>query len=107
MSQTISRVSSNKFIKTPHGLYELKFFFSGKINKTEEDALSSKAVLTKIKYIIDNEDHKKPYSDEKIVLILRKQGINIARRTIAKYREILKILPSSPKKDLIFKDNIQ
>ena len=95
---TISRVSSNKFIKTPHGLYELKFFFSGKINKTEEDALSSKAVLTKIKYIIDNEDHKKPYSDEKIVLILRKQGINIARRTIAKYREILKILPSSQRK---------
>ena len=60
--------------------------------------MSSKALLTKIKYIIDNEDHKKPYSDEKIVLILGEQGINIARRTISKYRGILKILPSSQRK---------
>jgi RNA polymerase sigma-54 factor len=95
---TISRVTNNKFIRTPHGLYELKYFFSGKINKIEGDSMSSKALLTKIKYIIDNEDHKKPYSDEKIVLILGEQGINIARRTISKYRGILKILPSSQRK---------
>ena len=95
---TISRVTNNKFIQTPHGLYELKYFFSGKINKNEDDSMSSKALLTKIKYIIDNEDHKKPYSDEKIVLILGEQGINIARRTISKYRGILKILPSSQRK---------
>ena len=95
---TISRVTSNKFIRTPHGLYELKYFFSGKINKNEDNSMSSKALLTKIKYIIDNEDHKKPYSDEKIVLILSEQGINIARRTISKYRGILKILPSSQRK---------
>ena len=69
-----------------------------KINKNEDDSMSSKALLTKIKYIIDNEDHKKPYSDEKIVLILGEQGINIARRTISKYRGILKILPSSQRK---------
>ena len=60
--------------------------------------MSSKALLTKIKNIIDKEDHKKPYSDEKIVLILSKQGINIARRTVAKYRKVLKILPSSKRK---------
>jgi len=95
---TISRVTNNKFIRTPHGLYELKYFFSGKINKNEDDSVSSKALLTKIKYIIDNEDRKKPYSDEKIVLILGEQGINIARRTISKYRGILKILPSSQRK---------
>ena len=95
---TISRVTNNKFITTPHGLYELKYFFSGKINKNEDEAMSSKALLTKIKNIIDKEDHKKPYSDEKIVLILSKQGINIARRTVAKYRKVLKILPSSKRK---------
>ena len=55
---TISRVTNNKFIQTPHGLFELKYFFSGKINKNEDDAMSSKALLTKIKYIIDNENHK-------------------------------------------------
>jgi RNA polymerase sigma-54 factor len=96
---TISRVTNNKFIQTPHGLYELKYFFSGKINKNADNSMSSKALLTKIKYIIDNEDHKKPYSDEKIVLILGEQGINIARRTISKYRGILKILPSSQRKN--------
>ena len=79
-------------------MYELKKNFIGKINKIENDALSTKALLTKIKSIIDNEDYKKPYSDEKIVLILSEQGINIARRTIAKYRGVLKILPSNQRK---------
>ena len=78
-------------------MYEL-IFFNGKINKIENNLLSSKALLTKIKSIIDDEDYKKPYPDEKIVLILGEQGINIARRTIAKYRGVLKILASNQRK---------
>jgi len=95
---TISRVTNNKFIKTPHGLFELKFFFSKSIASTEKDGASSKSILAKIRYIVNNEDKKKPYSDEKIVLLLKKEGILVARRTIAKYRDILNISPSNQRK---------
>ena len=95
---TISRVTNNKFIKTPHGLFELKFFFSKAVASTEKDGTSSKSILAKIRYIMNNEDKKKPYSDEKIVLLLKQEGIVVARRTIAKYRDILNIAPSNQRK---------
>ena len=95
---TISRVTSNKFILTPHGLYELKHFFGSKIQSAFGKTLSSKAVSGRIEDIIKNENILKPFSDEKLVLILKDQGIKIARRTVAKYRDNLKILPSNQRK---------
>lgn len=94
---TISRISSNKFIETPHGIYEIKFFFNNSL-KDNSDDISSKSILHKIKSLIENEDSKKPYSDSEICNILSKSGINIARRTVAKYRIKLKILPSNQRK---------
>jgi len=94
---TISRVTTNKFIKTPHGLYELKFFF-GREYSENNNAISSKSILAKIKDVILQEDKNKPYSDERIVQLLNESGITIARRTVTKYREILNILPSNQRK---------
>ena len=95
---TISRVTTNKYISTPHGIFELKYFFGSSIETLHNDNLSSKAILSKIKNIIDKELKNKPYSDEQLCLLLNDQGVKIARRTITKYREILKILPSSKRK---------
>jgi len=95
---TVSRITSNKYISTPHGIFELKYFFGSTIETLNNDNLSSKAILSKIKNIIDKEFKKKPYSDEQLCLIINDQGVKIARRTITKYREILKILPSSKRK---------
>ena len=95
---TVSRITSNKYISTPHGIFELKYFFGSTIETLNNDNLSSKAILSKIKNIIDKELKKKPYSDEQLCLLLNDQGVKIARRTITKYREILKILPSSKRK---------
>ncbi len=95
---TISRITSNKYISTPHGMFELKYFFGSSIKTKDKENLSSKAILSKIKNIIDNESKNHPYSDEQLCLLLKEQGVNIARRTITKYREILRILPSSKRK---------
>ncbi len=95
---TISRVTTNKYAYTPQGIFELKYFFNSSINRVHGGAIASASVQDKIKQIIDNEDHKKPYSDDKIAEILAKSNINIARRTVAKYRETLKILPSHKRK---------
>mgnify|MGYP000002681765 FL=1 len=94
---TISRISSNKFISTPHGIYEIKFFFNNSISGDNKD-ISSKSITHKIKTLIENEDANKPYSDAQICNMLNKLGINISRRTIAKYRLKLKILPSNQRK---------
>jgi len=94
---TISRISSNKFIDTPHGIYEIKFFFNNSLSNNDDD-ISSKSILYKIRSLVDNEDSKKPYSDSDICNILKNSGINIARRTVAKYRIKLKILPSNQRK---------
>lgn len=91
---TIQRVTTGKYVQTPRGLYELKFFFSSGVGTSEGSATSSTSVKDRIKQIIANEDPSKPLSDHKIAEILRKEGINIARRTVAKYREQLKILPA-------------
>src|SRR5512138_391643 len=95
---TVSRVTTNKYVHTPQGIYELKFFFNSAINKTGGDEIASEAVKNHIKQIVAAEDAKHPHSDQKIVEILKGQGIEIARRTVAKYREVLGILPSSRRK---------
>ena len=92
---TISRVTTNKYMATPRGLFELKYFFTTAINSSEGgDQHSAEAVRHKIKLMIDNESAKSILSDDKIVKILRDDGVEIARRTVAKYRDSLKI-PSS------------
>jgi RNA polymerase sigma-54 factor len=95
---TVSRVTTNKYVHTPQGIYELKFFFNSAINKTGGDEIASEAVKNHIKQIVAAEDPKHPHSDQKIVEILKTQNIEIARRTVAKYREVLGILPSSKRK---------
>jgi len=95
---TVSRVTTNKYVHTTQGIYELKFFFNSSIAKVGGDEIASEAVKSHIKQIVAAEDTKNPYSDQKIVEILRSQGIEIARRTVAKYREVLGILPSSKRK---------
>jgi RNA polymerase sigma-54 factor len=92
---TVSRVTSNKYIATPRGIYELKYFFTSSINSADGgDAHSAEAVRFRIKALVDEESIDDVLSDEKIVEILQKDGVDIARRTVAKYREALRI-PSS------------
>ncbi len=97
---TISRVTSNKYVHTPQGIFELKYFFSSSIQKSNGDGIASESVKEKIRAIIKTEDQKNPISDQGIVDALQRQGIDIARRTVAKYREMLGILPSSQRKNL-------
>lgn len=96
---TVSRVTTNKYVHTPQGIYELKFFFNSSIT-TEGGDLASEAVKSKIRQIIASENPKKPYSDQKLVGLLGEDGVKIARRTVAKYREAMGILPSSKRKRL-------
>ena len=99
---TISRVTTNKYVHTPRGIYELKFFFNSSIKKGDGDDIAAESVKQRIKKIIDGENRRKPFSDQKLVQILHDQhGIEIARRTVAKYREMLGILSSSKRKQLI------
>ncbi|MEE8552964.1 MAG: RNA polymerase factor sigma-54 [Desulfobacterales bacterium] len=95
---TISRVTTNKFVHTPRGIFELKYFFNSSIRSIEGDALASASVQEKIRLIIESENPQRPYSDDKISKLLKEANINIARRTVAKYREIMKVLPSSKRK---------
>lgn len=95
---TISRVTSSKYMHTPHGIFELKYFFNSSINSVRGEAVASESVKERIRQLIKEEDSKKPYSDQEIVAILKKENIDIARRTVAKYREMLNILPSSKRK---------
>ena len=97
---TVSRVTTSKYVHTPQGIYELKFFFNSGISRTNGDDLASQAVKSKIKELVDSEDVKRPHSDQKIVELLKKTGIDIARRTVAKYREQLGILSSSKRKQV-------
>tara|TARA_B110001454_G_C12723300_1_gene436352 strand:- start:16081 stop:17514 length:1434 start_codon:yes stop_codon:yes gene_type:complete len=96
---TVSRVTTAKYMHTPQGIYELKYFFNSGISSTTGgEALASESVKLKIKDLVGKENPKNPLSDQKIAQMLEKDGIQIARRTVAKYREILKILPSSQRK---------
>lgn len=96
---TISRVTTNKYVQTPRGLFELKYFFNSSIQRVSEDDIASEAVKEAIKKIIKDEDKTNPLSDQAIVdLLKQKEGIKIARRTVAKYREMLGILASPKRK---------
>lgn len=97
---TVSRVTTAKYVHTPQGIFELKYFFNSGIGTTDGDSVASESVKMKIKELISKEDLKDPYSDQKIVELLKADGIVIARRTVAKYRDILKILPSSRRKKM-------
>ena len=94
---TVSRVTSNKYVETPQGIYRLKYFFSGELSSDSGSNVAATTVKEKIKDMIENENPAKPLSDNAISDALGKQGIHTARRTIAKYREELNIL-SSPKR---------
>ncbi|MCM2276512.1 MAG: RNA polymerase factor sigma-54 [Oligoflexia bacterium] len=99
---TISRVTTNKFVHTPVGIFELKYFFNSSISSADgSDALASEAVKEKIRQMIQKEDVKNPLSDQKIVELLRSENIDIARRTVAKYRDMLGILSSGKRKKII------
>lgn len=96
---TISRVTTNKYVHTPRGLFELKYFFNSSIRRVANEDIASESVKQAIRKIVDDEDKKNPYSDQAIVKLLEKSaGIKIARRTVAKYREMLGILSSSKRK---------
>ncbi|MEM7447861.1 MAG: RNA polymerase factor sigma-54 [Myxococcota bacterium] len=95
---TISRVTSNKYVATPRGLFELKFFFNSAIRRKNKEDIASESVKQAIKKIVGGEDESSPFSDQKIVEILAQDQIKIARRTVAKYREMLGILSSSKRK---------
>jgi RNA polymerase sigma-54 factor len=95
---TVSRVTTNKYVQTPRGVYELKFFFSSSLSTEDGEEVSAKSAKIKIKTIIGKEDARRPLSDQKIADILKKDGLIIARRTVAKYREQLGILPARHRK---------
>ena len=97
---TISRVTTNKYAYTPQGLFELKYFFNSSIERTGGDSMASASVKDKIRLLIENEDPENPLSDEKIALYLQEADLQIARRTVAKYRKVLNILPSNKRKQL-------
>ncbi len=97
---TISRVTTNKFMHTPRGVFEFKFFFSSHVGTADGGECSATAIRSMVKKLIENENPKKPMSDNKISSLLVKEGINVARRTVAKYRESMLIPPSNERKRL-------
>jgi len=95
---TVSRVTTNKYVQTPRGVFELKFFFSSSLTTTDGEEVSAKSAKDQIRRIIEAESPRSPLSDQKIADMLKKDGLNIARRTVAKYREQLNILPARMRK---------
>ncbi|HMA65663.1 MAG: RNA polymerase sigma-54 factor, partial [Fibrobacterota bacterium] len=92
---TVSRVTSNKYVQTRHGIFELKYFFTEAVGHDEEGVdISSERIKNRIKELVAAESTKKPLSDQKIAELLEKENLGVARRTVAKYREQLKILPA-------------
>lgn len=98
---TISRVTTQKYIHTPRGIFELKYFFSSHVGTTAGGEASSTAIRAMIKKMIADEPPRKPFSDSKLANMLAEQGIKVARRTVAKYREAMNIPPSNERKKLI------
>ena len=96
---TISSTVNNKYLQTPYGIFELRHFLSSGIKQKDGKILSSKAIKSKVKNLIDNENRDMPLSDQKIAKHLKIKGISISRRTIAKYRTRLKILPSQSRRE--------
>jgi len=98
---TVSRVVNNKYMHTPQGVYEMKYFFHSGISSSYGESVSSVTIKQRIRKIIDAEDQRRPLSDSKIMSMLQKEGLVLARRTIAKYREELKI-PTSNQRKVLF-----
>lgn len=98
---TVSRVTTKKYIHTPRGTYELKYFFSSHVQTQDGEDCSSTRIRALIKKYIAEEEKQKPLSDSKISILLKEAGINVARRTVAKYREAMKIPPSNERKRLV------
>lgn len=95
---TVARVTTNKYVQTPHGVFELKYFFSSGVDSFDGESVSARSLRQMITSLIQEEESNKPLSDQKIADILNAKGINIARRTVAKYREQVKILPAHMRK---------
>jgi RNA polymerase sigma-54 factor len=104
---TISRVTTNKYVYTPQGVFDLKFFFNSAINMSLGDQIASESVKEKIRQIVQSEDSEKPLSDQEIADMLRRQDVLIARRTVAKYRGMLGVLSSSKRKKPAYRRKIQ
>ena len=98
---TVSRVTNKKYMRTPRGIFELKYFFSSHVATEQGGACSSTAIRALIKKLIQAETAEKPLSDSKLCRLLSEQGIRVARRTVAKYRETMSIPPSHERKRLI------
>ncbi len=97
---TVSRVTTNKYAHTPQGIFELKYFFNSSINRVDGEAVASASVKDKIRRIIAAEDSRRPLSDQRIAQMLKNGNIDIARRTVTKYRESLKILSSTKRREV-------
>ena len=97
---TVSRVTTQKFMHTPRGIFEFKYFFSSHVSTTDGGECSATAIRAIIKKFLAAESPNKPLSDSKIAEMLMKQGIKVARRTVAKYRESMAIPPSNERKRL-------
>ncbi len=97
---TVSRVTTSKYAHTPHGIFELKYFFGAGVNRDDGTGMASRSIMEKMKGICGMEDMRKPLSDQKIADMLRESGINVARRTVTKYREAMGILPAGRRKRL-------
>jgi RNA polymerase sigma-54 factor len=95
---TVSRAVSGKYMQTPQGIFEMKYFFTAGIQTATGDGVSNTSVKDMIAEIFKNEDTTKPLSDQEVVKMLKEKGIVIARRTVAKYRTELNILPSNLRK---------
>lgn len=98
---TVSRVTTNKYVHTPQGIYELKYFFNSSISRFEGEAVASESVKEKIRKIIADEDPGKPMSDQRIAEVLKSANIDIARRTVTKYREAMNILSSTQRREVM------
>ncbi len=97
---TVSRVTTNKYANTPQGIFELKYFFNSSINRVDGDAIASESVKEKIRQLISNEDARRPLSDQRLAEMLMSSNIDIARRTVTKYREAMNILSSTKRRRL-------
>ena len=97
---TVSRVTTNKYVHTPQGIFELKYFFNSSINRFDGEALASESVKEKIRKIIESEDPVRPMSDQRIAEMLKAANIDIARRTVTKYREAMNILSSTKRRQV-------
>ncbi len=97
---TVSRVTTNKYANTPQGIFELKYFFNSSINRFEGEAVASESVKDRIRKIINSEDDHRPLSDQRIAEMLKASNIDIARRTVTKYREAMNILSSTKRRQI-------